>query len=92
MWEHQPILGSVLATAVASFAVIRFAGRYDFISMDGKEDELRRWIADRGLTASDQVEYAGYDPPMTPPALRRNEVLIRLNDEDVDNGREDRAF
>ena len=62
------------------FAVVRFSGRLDSKLAKEKEDELRQWMQTRGLQGGEPVEAAGYDPPFTPAALRRNEVLIRLNE------------
>ncbi|EMI25565.1 MULTISPECIES: SOUL family heme-binding protein [Rhodopirellula] len=70
------------------FAVIRFPGKLDKKLAKESEAKLRAWMETKGLTAavneddeSNQtsgVEAASYDPPFTPAALRRNEVLIRL--------------
>jgi hypothetical protein len=44
--------------------------------------QLRSWMESKGLVADETngsgMETAGYDSPFTPPARRRNEVLIRL--------------
>jgi hypothetical protein len=34
----------------------------------------------QGLKGEESAEAAGYDPPFTPAALRRNEILIRLTE------------
>ncbi|MDV6033784.1 MAG: heme-binding protein [Phycisphaera sp. RhM] len=60
------------------FAVIRFSGRLDSKLAKEQESKLRRWMESRGLEGQDSAEAAGYDPPFTPAALRRNEILIRL--------------
>lgn len=65
------------------FAVLRFSGRLDSELAKESEAKLRAWMETKGLVADDAadssgVETAGYDPPFTPPALRRNEILIRL--------------
>ena len=62
------------------FAVIRFSGRLDSRVAKEKEAKLREWMKSRGLKGQSKAEAAGYDPPFTPGPLRRNEVLIRLND------------
>jgi len=62
------------------FAVIRFSGRLDSRVAKEKETELREWMKSRGLAGQSKAEAAGYDPPFTPGPLRRNEVLIRLNE------------
>lgn len=71
------------------FAVIRFPGKLDKKLAKESEAKLRAWMETEGLTAAvneddesnktSGVEAASYDPPFTPAALRRNEVLIRLN-------------
>ncbi|WP_372897002.1 heme-binding protein, partial [Stieleria sp.] len=60
------------------FAVIRFSGRLDSKLAKEQESKLRGWMESRGLEGEDSAEAAGYDPPFTPAALRRNEILIRL--------------
>ena len=60
------------------FAVIRFSGRMDDNLMSEKEDKLRQWVDAKGLPRTAGFECAGYDPPWTPSAFRRNEILIRL--------------
>ncbi|MCS7470008.1 heme-binding protein [Stieleria sp. ICT_E10.1] len=62
------------------FAVIRFSGRLDSQVAKKQEAKLREWMKLRGLEGESKAETAGYDPPFTPGPLRRNEVLIRLND------------
>ena len=60
------------------FAVIRFAGQMDSESVAQAEHKLRNWMTESGLVGEGASECAGYDPPWTPGAWRRNEVLIRL--------------
>ena len=62
------------------FAVIRFSGRLDTPIAKEQEGKLRQWMKSRGLEGVSRAEAAGYDPPFTPGPLRRNEILIRLND------------
>jgi hypothetical protein len=62
------------------FAVIRFSGRLNSRVAKEQEAKLREWMRSRGLEGEAKAEAAGYDPPFTPGPLRRNEVLIRLND------------
>lgn len=57
-------------------ATIVFSG---FLSADNileNEQRLRGWIKDKNLTITGPAKAAGYNPPFTIPALRRNEVLI----------------
>ena len=60
------------------FAVIRFAGHMNRESVANAEEDLRKWMAEKGFNGNGEIETAGYDPPWTPGPLRRNEVLIRL--------------
>lgn len=71
------------------FAVIRFPGKLDSKLAKQKEAELREWMDRCGLEGEKSAEAAGYDPPFTPAALRRNEILIRLktSSEETENGK-----
>lgn len=60
------------------FVVIRFSGRMNEKLAKEAEQRLRKWAESRKLKLESDAELAGYDPPLTPPALRRNEVLIRV--------------
>ncbi len=60
------------------FAVIRFSGKLDSKLAKEQEAKLREWMHARDLEGQGSAEAAGYDPPFTPSALRRNEILIRL--------------
>jgi hypothetical protein len=57
-------------------AAIRFAGSADDAMLAEKEAELREWMAANDIEASGPAEYAFYNSPFIPGALRRNEVLI----------------
>ncbi len=59
-------------------AAMRFSGETDDHALVTHEAELRKWIKDHGLRAAGPVELAFYNSPLTPSALRRNEVLIPL--------------
>ena len=71
------------------FAVVRFPGKLDSKVAKEKEAELREWMKSQGLKGKESAEAAGYDPPFTPAALRRNEILIRLkaSPEEAENGK-----
>lgn len=64
------------------FAVVRFSGLMNSKAVEDHAAQLRSWMESKGLVADEAVgsdmETAGYDSPFTPPARRRNEVLIRL--------------
>jgi len=60
------------------FVAIRFSGRMNQNSARDAERRLRQWAESRNLKLASEAELAGYDPPFTPPPLRRNEVLARI--------------
>lgn len=59
-------------------AAVRFTGDNNDSALGTHEAELRRWMKAHGLRAAGPVEHAFYNSPLTPPALRRSEVLIPL--------------
>lgn len=65
-------LGTVPARRMA---VARYAGSLNDDAPEW-EEKLRAWMATNGLHATGPAEVAGYNPPWTLPAYRRNEVLI----------------
>ena len=60
-----------------NYAAIRFSGFSGAKKVDRKTKELLAWMADKGLEPIGTPELARYNPPITPPFFRRNEVLIR---------------
>lgn len=63
------------------FAVVRFSGELNDKTRESNEDKLRQWMEDHELQSTGQpAESAGYDPPLTPGFMKRNEVLIRILD------------
>lgn len=65
-------------------AAIRYRGRW---TRDGYERHLRKLsdtVNHAGHTAIGEPIWARYDPPWTPWFLRRNEVLIALDDQDLE--------
>jgi hypothetical protein len=59
-------------------AVVRFSGIPGERSLATQEQDLRRWIAAKGLTISAGPHYWFYDAPMTLPWNRRNEVAFTV--------------
>ena len=39
---------------------------------------LRNWMAQQGIKAAGEPQFARYDPPFVPPMLRRSEILIAV--------------
>ena len=60
------------------FAVYRYSGRWSEPREQQGREKLQAWMTERGLEAVGSFEKASYDPPFTPPPLRRNEVLVRI--------------
>lgn len=71
---------ALIEVPAARFAVIRFSGFAGQGSLDEHEDQLRAFIAERGLTATSEPQYAFYNAPWTLPFMRRNEVMIEVGD------------
>jgi DNA gyrase inhibitor GyrI len=63
-------------TPARRMAAVRFSGNGAGRDLALMETRLREWIAAQGLTPAGEAEFAFYDAPMVPGALRRNEVLI----------------
>ncbi|NNF00618.1 MAG: heme-binding protein [Pyrinomonadaceae bacterium] len=61
------------------FAAYRYSGYSNAKRVNEAEDKLADWIKGQNLKTEGQMISAGYDPPYTPPNLRRNEILIRLS-------------
>jgi hypothetical protein len=59
-------------------AVIQFNGRLKDDNINTHEDKLRAWIDDNQYKITGDAKTAGYNPPFTLPAFRRNEVLIPI--------------
>lgn len=57
-------------------AVITFNGFLDQENINHHKDLLMAWIKGNGFQIAGDVKTAGYNPPFTIPALRRNEILI----------------
>ena len=75
-----PTSGDIVLVDVASRCVasIRFGGGLDDEAAERARRTLARWIEKRGFDHAGDWQAAGYNPPWTIPALRRNEVLVTL--------------
>jgi hypothetical protein len=62
-----------------TLAAIRFSGVGGPKTQLAQQAELEAWIATRGWTVSGPPRVAFYNPPWTPPPLRRNEILIPVS-------------
>jgi hypothetical protein len=61
------------------FAVLRFSGARSPKREEAALAQLKTWMAAEGLGTSSPPVYGYFDPPWTPPFLRRNEVMLRLD-------------
>ncbi|MEO0414501.1 MAG: heme-binding protein [Verrucomicrobiota bacterium] len=61
-----------------TYAALRFKGYRKVSQQKAALKQLREAIAEAGLKEQGQPIFAYYDPPWTPEAMRRNEVLIRV--------------
>jgi DNA gyrase inhibitor GyrI len=59
------------------FAVLRFTGRQNVANETESLQGLQAWLEQQRLTAVADPVYGYFDPPWTPPFLRRNEVMLR---------------
>lgn len=67
----------------ALVAAIRYSGTWSQQRYEAHLVELESWILDRGWTATGEPVFARYDPPFKPWFLRRNEILIPLEEDGV---------
>jgi hypothetical protein len=76
----QPVNPNVKLREVAGqkMAVIRFSGFSTDEKVKAKTEELNQWIAKEGLKIVGTPQFARYNPPITPPFMRRSEVLIAV--------------
>ena len=77
----QPTDGSVIIRELPAgrFAVLRFSGARSSQQETEHLDRLKAWVADQHLKVSTAPVYGYFDPPWTPPLLRRNEVMLRVD-------------
>jgi hypothetical protein len=61
-------------------AALRFRGDYESGLPNQKRQELLRRLGEAGIETRGEARFAGYDPPTTWSLLRRNEVLIDLDE------------
>jgi len=76
----QPTDGSVTVRGVPAgrFAVLRFSGSRSPAQESEHLEKLKAWMTAHGLGSESAPVYAYFDPPWTPPMLRRNEVMLRV--------------
>ena len=73
--SHQKVSGGL-------FAVIKYSGSTGKEKFEKQLLLLKSWMQKKGLKQSESFWYWRYDPPWTIPALKRNEIAIRVLDKD----------
>ena len=61
-------------------AAITFSGFYDEEKVQEKTQALRDWIKTKNLKSTGEPQFARYNPPWTLPFMRRNEVMIQIQE------------
>jgi len=77
----HPLEGSVTIREMPAgrFAVLRYSGARSPQQETDHLDRLKAWVAEKHLKVSAAPVYGYFDPPWTPPFLRRNEVMLRVD-------------
>lgn len=63
--------------AAGRFAVLRYRGGRTAEMEQATLEQLKAWMGTQGLPVLSSPTYGYFDPPWTPPFLRRNEVMLR---------------
>jgi len=61
-------------------AAVRYSGTWSQRRYAEHQAELQAWVAARGWHAAGEPVFARYDPPIKPWFLRRNEILIPIEE------------
>jgi DNA gyrase inhibitor GyrI len=64
--------------AAGRFAVLRFSGRRNAVNEARALAKLEAWLSQQNLKQAGGPMFGYFDPPWTPPFLRRNEVMLRV--------------
>lgn len=82
--EHIPVPSSqtirLRKVEAGTFAALRYRGVWNNRVFEAKSAELLAGVSAAGIMPIGEVSSAVYNPPLTPPPLRRNEVLVRVSD------------
>lgn len=73
--DPRVILHALPARRVAS---VRYTGGDDEASYQKHLQALQKWMFLRSLKGTGELVWARYNPPFTPPWLRRNEILLTV--------------
>ena len=69
---------STVAVPARDMAARTYIGRWTQAKFEANAADLVAALARDGMTTTGMPSWARYDPPWTPPFLRRNEVLVEL--------------
>ena len=62
------------------YVAMRFGGLSDAKNEQRAVAKLRKWLDEHKIAARGAPVFAYYDPPWTPPFLRRNEVMVGVSE------------
>jgi DNA gyrase inhibitor GyrI len=62
--------------AAQTIAAIRFSGNAKQDDYDRKFEQLKAWLTTNSFVVVGEPKFAGYDHPLVPGFLRRNEVMV----------------
>ena len=68
----------IITVPAQTLAVLRFSGDATDAVVKDKTDDLLAALESSGWRAVAEPGFFGYDPPMTPPDQRRNEVVVEV--------------
>ena len=68
----------IVTVPAQTLAVLRFSGEADDERVAAKKGDLLAALAGSTWEPVDDPGFFGYDPPMTPPDQRRNEVFVEV--------------
>ena len=68
----------IVTVPAQTLAVLRFSGEADDEQVAERKAELLAGLAGSNWEPVGEPGFFGYDPPMTPPELRRNEVFVEV--------------
>jgi DNA gyrase inhibitor GyrI len=69
---------AVSSIPAGQFAVMRFSGGRNTGNETNAVATLTAWLQREKLTSTGEPIFGYFDPPWTPPFMRRNEVMLRI--------------
>ncbi|NTS76183.1 heme-binding protein [Catenovulum sp. SM1970] len=69
----------LITVAEQYYAVIEFSGRSSADNLARHQTLLDTYMQEHNLIAKGEVKYAFYNPPWTPPFVRRNEIMYPIS-------------